>query len=228
MKSFHYDEIIYYDIDEYTVSVGAPEQIDEEIKATAVDNADLISGKVTIPETVNDKKVTEVGVFAFYRCVYVTEFDIQARITIIKTNGFDQCKGLLKINIPNTVTTLEVNAITCTEPSTTDKTSGNIHIFFEPHSQIASLAVASFGYRDNIYVYMCEPLQPDFEQNAFLKYTSVTIYSNDISSTTFANHPITHLSLNYCSPHYNILTNIIYCKEMFSSIKVFTFVFIIN
>ena len=48
----------------------------------------LIAGKIVIPLKHNGEYVKEIGCFAFFRCVYITEVFIEARLTKIHERAF--------------------------------------------------------------------------------------------------------------------------------------------
>ena len=58
---------------------------------------------VTIPETIEGKKVTSIGAYAFYECSSLKEITIPSGVTSIEKNTFDGCSSLQQITIPDSV-----------------------------------------------------------------------------------------------------------------------------
>ncbi|MEG1044694.1 MAG: leucine-rich repeat domain-containing protein, partial [Oscillospiraceae bacterium] len=62
------------------------------------------SGSVTIPETINGKKVTSIGNKAFFNCHGLTSITIPNSVTSIGGSAFQYCADLTSINLGNSVT----------------------------------------------------------------------------------------------------------------------------
>ena len=87
----------YYSFDNYLI-VG-----DNKTQQTGITNPSY-SGEIVIPETVEGKRVKEIGYYAFYRCSEITKVTIHANITSINYHAFAYCSKINYINVPSTVT----------------------------------------------------------------------------------------------------------------------------
>ena len=77
---------------------------DGTIKITDCD--ENASGALTIPDTINGKKVTGIGYRAFYDCRSLTSITIPNSVTSIGDRAFWYCKSLTSITIPSSVTNI--------------------------------------------------------------------------------------------------------------------------
>ena len=68
------------------------------------------SGDFTIPASVNDYRVVEIGDYAFSDCSGLTSVTIPNSVTTIRRYAFRKCSGLMSMNIPNSVTNIEESA----------------------------------------------------------------------------------------------------------------------
>ena len=59
---------------------------------------------ITIPDTVNGKRVTSIGIYAFWDCPSLTSITIPDSVTSIDNGAFVGCTGLTNITIPDSVT----------------------------------------------------------------------------------------------------------------------------
>ena len=64
------------------------------------------SGALTIPDTINGKKVTGIGYMAFRECRSLTSITIPNSVTSIGDRAFWYCKSLTSITIPSSVTNI--------------------------------------------------------------------------------------------------------------------------
>ena len=64
------------------------------------------SGALTIPGTIDGKKVTSIGWWAFEDCSKLTSITIPESVTRIGYNAFYKCSSLTNITIPNSVTSI--------------------------------------------------------------------------------------------------------------------------
>lgn len=69
-------------------------------------NKTEVTGKVTVPSTINGKKVIEVSGEAFRGGKGITEVVIPEGVTTIGDNAFRECTGLSKVTLPQTLTSI--------------------------------------------------------------------------------------------------------------------------
>lgn len=62
--------------------------------------------KVSIPSTIDGKKVTEIGEVAFFECLNLKSVTIPNTVRFIGEGAFFNCTGLTSITIPNSVTAM--------------------------------------------------------------------------------------------------------------------------
>lgn len=71
---------------------------------------------LTIPETIDGKKVTLIGDYAFWKCREITSITIPSSVTRINDHAFSNCIGLTSITIPSNVNIIEEYAFSeCSE-----------------------------------------------------------------------------------------------------------------
>ena len=97
--------------DKFAVSAGA--ESDEDFRYNVFyDGTVEITGYsgdneiINIPSTINDKKVTSIGDYAFSDCSGLTSVTIPDSVTSIGNCAFDGCSGLTNVTIPNSVTSI--------------------------------------------------------------------------------------------------------------------------
>ena len=83
-------------------------QDDGTIKIT--DCNESASGALTIPSTIDGKKVTSIGKKAFKHCRKLTNITIPNSVTSIEEYAFDSCISLTNITIPDSVTSIGIYA----------------------------------------------------------------------------------------------------------------------
>lgn len=72
-------------------------------------------GAITIPLSLGGYPVTEIGSYAFVRCVELTSVTIPNGVTRIGNSAFSGCAGLTSVVIPDSVTSIEGSAFSgCT------------------------------------------------------------------------------------------------------------------
>ena len=83
-------------------------QDDGTIKITDCDTS--VSGELTIPDTIEGKKVTSIGSWAFKDCSSLTSITIPEGVTSIGNYAFEECSSLTSITIPDSVTSIGKHA----------------------------------------------------------------------------------------------------------------------
>ena len=153
------------------------------------------SGEITILEHIKGKPVTEVGQYAFRECHYITKIFIYAKITRINERSFSRCKNLEYINIPATVTHVDLYGLyfgdgigVITKPIVVEFNKGrtkNIHF-----------VGGSFTFRTNISIIYPYSRSPTFDQDdMFEGSTYISICAK--SSFSFITKPTT-TDFNMC------------------------------
>ena len=66
--------------------------------------------EVNIPDTIDGKPVTSIGIYAFNNCTVVTSVMIPKSVFCISDNAFAGCTSLTGITIPDSVTVIGNNA----------------------------------------------------------------------------------------------------------------------
>ena len=61
---------------------------------------------VTIPDTIDGRKVTSIGGYAFRECTSLTSVTIPDSVTSIEQYAFRDCTSLTSVTIPDSVTTI--------------------------------------------------------------------------------------------------------------------------
>ena len=140
-----YGDYEYTVLDDGTVKIGAYIGSDEE---------------VTIPSTIDGKKVTSIGEWAFSDCTSLASVTIPNSVTSIGARAFSNCTSLTSVTIPDSVTSIE-DYVFC---DCTSLTSINI-----PNS-VKSIGDWAF--------YGCDSI----------KTMTVTANSEDIAYNTFSNN----------------------------------------
>lgn len=93
-------------------------------------------GMVDIPETINEKPVTRIAGYAFYRCTELTGVMIPGGVTSIGDYAFAYCIGLTSAAISDGVTTIGYAAFFCCSELTT----------LSIPSSVTSIEAAAFYY----------------------------------------------------------------------------------
>lgn len=69
------------------------------------------TGTITIPQTINGLTVKEISDYAFYNCTGITDIDIPNSVTTIGMNALRNCSSLTGIIIPNSINSLGLGAL---------------------------------------------------------------------------------------------------------------------
>lgn len=71
-----------------------------------IDKKPWFSKRYQIKHVIIEDGVTNIGDYAFYRHIYLTDISIPESVTRIGINAFNECDRLLEISIPNSVTSI--------------------------------------------------------------------------------------------------------------------------
>ena len=85
---------------------------DPNAKNAFVDKSEAV-GDIIIPQKINGKYVTDIGVCAFYWCKDLTSIEIRAPIVRIHYFAFGYCYGLKQLIIPPTLMQTSRAAFNC-------------------------------------------------------------------------------------------------------------------
>ena len=91
----------------------SPDLLIHEIDADAVTITGCqkgASGKLVIPQAIEDKPVTRIGAAAFANCTKLTTVTIPDGVTSIGTKAFEKCYSLREVTIPASVTSIGAGA----------------------------------------------------------------------------------------------------------------------
>ncbi len=69
-----------------------------------------LSGDITIPDSCNNKPITEIASSAFSGCTGLTSVNIPDSVTTISSSAFSGCTGLTSVNIPDSVNDIGASA----------------------------------------------------------------------------------------------------------------------
>ncbi|WP_051588957.1 leucine-rich repeat domain-containing protein [Ruminococcus sp. NK3A76] len=126
--------------------------------------------EVTIPSTIDGKKVTSIGDFAFYVCESLKSITIPNSVTNIGEDAFYLCESLTSITIPNSVTSIGDYAF-CGCKSLTSITIPN---------SVTSIGKGAFSY--------CESLTSITIPNSVISIGNLAFYGCDsLTSITIPN-----------------------------------------
>ena len=78
----------------------------EEDDTVTINLVDKGETEITIPGTIDGKRVTTIGNCSFYNCTNLTSVIIPDSVTVIREAAFDSCRDLTSITIPDSVTTI--------------------------------------------------------------------------------------------------------------------------
>ena len=72
----------------------------DEIEELTCTNISDLSGNITIPATIDGKKIISIGGYAFRGAINITEVTIPDTVEKIGINAFENCTNLTKVNLP--------------------------------------------------------------------------------------------------------------------------------
>jgi len=114
LGSVSYDEGSFNNEGIYYVKPSEPVSVSPKLKYEIKGDAVTItgfdrkpSGELTIPATIEGKRVTSIGEFAFNYCTSLTSVTIPDSVTRIRKYAFSDCTSLTNITIPESVTEIE-------------------------------------------------------------------------------------------------------------------------
>lgn len=77
---------------------------DGTVEITDYNGTDTV---VSVPASINGKKVTGIGEYAFYNCTALTGVTVPSGVVDIGKFAFGYCKSLTTVSLPNTVKTID-------------------------------------------------------------------------------------------------------------------------
>ncbi len=80
------------------------DDLGDSISISGADNS--IAGDLVIPETIDGKPVTSIGIGAFYGSAKLKSVSLPSGLTKIESSAFAYCRNLTRVNIPPGVTTI--------------------------------------------------------------------------------------------------------------------------
>lgn len=145
-------------------------------KGNAAKNPSQISGKVVIDLKYGNNYVNEIGKAAFFGCALITEVVIKARITKINERAFSDCSGLLRINIPSTVTFIDTYGIHFYIEQTS-MSKGAATVMFEDRTNAITIKEKAIGQRETIKVFLPNKIDASCVTNSLYEYKTFVVYS---------------------------------------------------
>ena len=139
-----------------------------------------IQNKIVIPVSIRGEKIRELGSYSFSNCTTLTHVNIQARIYQINQEAFWQCKRLEEIRIPSTCIFIFQWGIQTHDPSlgtSAINTYKTLNIIFESRSRLKFLDDHAISYRENVNIFFCNKVEPEFHERALFRTTNVRVYS---------------------------------------------------
>ena len=87
---------------------------DDEYDTVSITKYNGTDTKVTIPSTIDGKKVTSIGAYAFNCCTSLASITIPNSVTSIGYGAFSWCESLESVTIPDSVTNIDGAFFNCT------------------------------------------------------------------------------------------------------------------
>ena len=152
---------------------------DNQTASSGLVNAGKYPSLVIIPPYVNGKEVKEIGAYSLKNCPLIKEIIIEARITQINIYATWGCASLEKIKIPNTCLYIFNSGIHIWNSTLKSGVTnpGTSRVMFEPNSKISFIGYQGISYRENIYLYFCNKVNPSFSSGAFNCNKKLVVYS---------------------------------------------------
>ena len=134
---------------------------------------------VEIPVSVNGRKVEEIGYKAFEECNNIKEIRIYARITRINSHAFWECSSLERIYLPSTLQYIYDSGIHTYNSSVGNEipNPGLTEVIFQKNSHLKFIGSQGISYRENMHIYICEEISPEFDKKPFNWAKNVRIFS---------------------------------------------------
>ena len=142
------------------------------------------SGALTIPSTIDGKKVTSIRYHAFSGCSSLTSITIPEGVTSIGDHAFSSCSSLTSITIPNSVTRIENDAFSSCSSLTSITILGNVK----------SIAAATFFNCSSLTNITIPDSVTSIEKSAFWACSSLTSITIPDSVTSIGDS-----AFEYCS-----------------------------
>ena len=88
---------------DFTYSLINYDSTQNEYTEVSITEYNGTATEVTIPSSINNKAVTQIGFNAFSGCSYIKNIVLPDTLEVIQSSAFSGCYNLLSINIPDTV-----------------------------------------------------------------------------------------------------------------------------
>ncbi len=190
------------------------------------------SGALTIPDTIDGKKVTSIGYRAFYDCRSLTSITILEGVTSIGKEAFYGCSGLTSLTISNSVTSIGNEAfgvcssltsitipdsVTSIGDSTFSSCSGLTSITM-PNS-VTSIGNGAFGWCENLTSIIIPDSVTSIGTSAFFSCSSLTSITIPNSVTSIGNgafygcSSLTNINVSNNNKNYSSIDGVLFNKN---------------
>lgn len=188
------DNLVNFEIEDITglcrwgaTTYGSPLRCNTLDKHLFIDGEEITS--LVIPES-----VTQIGIYAFYKCCGLTSISLPNSVTSIGTNAFNGCSGLTRINVVDKSALMNWGANT---PMKCNELPKHIYVDGEELKSLtigSRRSIPSYSYYTACIESLTLPDDVTIEANAFGKCLSLAhVYANSIASfsTWGPNTPMT-------------------------------------
>ena len=166
-------------------------------------NKDIAGSVLTIPSKIDEKKIEEIGQYAFHRCFNIEEVFISDSIRAINQWAISDCYNLRSIIIPPSVEfigTVGIHTYNRTKrniysnlPLKSYTSKGVLNVVFQPHSRIQYIGEFGISRKENIIVHYYD--HGLFSCHSDIFYISVIQRVKIISpySSSFCGYPTSYI-----------------------------------
>ena len=145
-------------------------------KPSAVKSITDVEGTLRIPKYVQGNAITQIGYFAFFQCSLITSVIIEAKIDVINTRAFSQASNVKYFYVPSSVQYIYSYVFDIYVINTQAQTQGLTTIVFEPNTHLKYAGQNSFAWREYIYVFVGNTIEPERSDEAIYR-TELTVKS---------------------------------------------------